>query len=61
MQKNIYDHLIILLLLNLLLGIAWLVLYHWHCATEESKDYPFIQFNNKLSIPSYSDEELHCM
>ncbi|XP_019858517.1 PREDICTED: DNA methyltransferase 1-associated protein 1-like [Amphimedon queenslandica] len=34
-----------------------LVLYHWRRTTEEGKDYPFVQFNKKLPIPTYTDEE----
>ena len=33
------------------------MLYHWRHTTEEGKDYPFVQFNKKLPIPSYSDKE----
>ncbi|XP_019858428.1 PREDICTED: DNA methyltransferase 1-associated protein 1-like [Amphimedon queenslandica] len=33
------------------------VLYHWRWTTEKGKDYPFVHFNKKLPIPTYTDEE----
>jgi len=34
-----------------------LQLCHWRRTTEENKEYPYAQFNKKLDIPTYSEDE----
>lgn len=33
------------------------VFYHWKRVSDETKEYPFAQFNKQVSIPSYSESE----
>ena len=40
-----------------------LQLCHWRRTTEENKEYPYAQFNKKLDIPTYSEDEyqVYCL
>jgi len=34
-----------------------LTLYHWRRAADEGKEYPFVQFNKSVDVPTYTKEE----
>ena len=36
------------------------IFYHWARVGEEGKAYPFAKYNDKVSIPDFSDEEYRC-